>query len=445
MNGGASRIVIAGGGLAGSLLAVMLVRRGLSPLVLERDPPFTVADAPRGRSINLALASRGIEALRSAGLYARIAELTLPMRGRMVHEIGTNPRLAPYGRTPTEQIYSVSRAALHLELYRVAAETHGVEYRFEHECIDLVDAGVVAATPRGRTVVPADIVIACDGAGSTLRRALADAGRIEARESLLDHGYREFHLPARDDRSPALDPNALHIWPRGGYMLIALPNLDGSFTATLFLPHEGPASFAAVGDEGIRALFAREFPDTLALLPNLEDDYARNATGVLGTVRCAPWQVDGRILLLGDAAHAIVPFHGQGMNAAFEDCRVLDTLLADTEASWPDALRRFERQRKTNADALADMALENYAEMRDHVRSDRFRLQSDLALELERRFPERFVHRYRMVMFHPEIEYAEARRLGAIQQRILERLTEGAQRLDEVDFGVARILIEAEL
>jgi kynurenine 3-monooxygenase len=259
MSRGPSRIVIVGGGLAGSLLAVLLARRGLAPLVLERDPPFTDADAPRCRSINLALAARGIAALSTADAYARVAELAMPMRGRMVHEIGASPNLAPYGRSPSEQIYSVSRAALHLELYRIAAETHGVEFRFRHECIDTDDAGVVATTPDGRTVVPADVVIACDGAGSNLRRALADAGRIKTSETLLDHGYREFHMPPGDDGTHALDPNALHIWPRGGFMLIALPNLDGSFTATLFLPLEGPTSFDAADTHGIRARAADGF------------------------------------------------------------------------------------------------------------------------------------------------------------------------------------------
>lgn len=439
------RVAIAGGGLSGCLLAVFLSRRGLVPIVLERDPPFSSERAPRGRSINLALAARGINALRAAEVYSDVTDLTIPMRGRMVHETAAQPRLAPYGQTEREQIYSVSRAELHLTLYRLAAERHGAEFRFEHECVDVFAGGVVARTAGGRVEVPADAVVACDGAGSKLRRALAAAGRIEANETLLDHGYREFQMPPRADGSHALDPNALHIWPRGEFMLIALPNLDGSFTATLFLPLEGTESFEAVGTDGIRALFAREFPDALELTPELERDYARNPTGVLGTVRCMPWQIDGRVLLLGDASHAIVPFHGQGMNAAFEDCLELDALLAEHGPRWPRVLGAFEKRRKANADALAEMALENYAEMRDRVRDETFRLQSEVAFELERRFPGIFIRRYGMVMFHPEIEYAEAYRKGAVQQRILDRLTAGATHFEDVDFGAAEVLVRTEL
>jgi kynurenine 3-monooxygenase len=291
-------------------------------------------------------------------------------------------------------------------------------------------------------------VFAADGAGSEVRRSLAEAGSIEAREHLLDHGYKELTIPPGHDGAFVLEPNALHIWPRGGFMLIALPNPDKSFTATLFLPRAGENSFGAVGDDVVDDFFRREFADAIPLMPSLQRDYASHPTGVLGTVTCRPWSRD-KTLLIGDAAHAIVPFHGQGMNAAFEDCVVLDKLLeqrvADDAGGWPEVFSDFERLRAPNTRAIAEMAIENYQEMRDEVRDAKFELRAALSFELERRFPERFVPRYSMVMFHPEISYAEAQRRGAVQARILRELTAGAETLVDVDFGRATKLVENEL
>jgi kynurenine 3-monooxygenase len=270
---------------------------------------------------------------------------------------------------------------------------------------------------------------------------LAERGAIDAREELLDHGYKEFTIPPVDG-GYALDPEALHIWPRGDFMLIALPNMDRSFTATLFLPHRGETSFERIATATFRDWFGREFADVAASIPALEREYAEHPTGVLGTVRCTPWQAGQRVLLLGDAAHAIVPFHGQGMNAAFEDCRVLDELIAVYEGRWADVFTAFEARRADNAHALAEMALDNYTEMRDLVRDKRFQLKTQLGFELERRFPGRWLRRYSMVMFHPDIEYAEARRRGAIQEQLLNRLTLHAETLADVDFALAARLLE---
>jgi kynurenine 3-monooxygenase len=439
----ATRIVIVGGGLAGSLLAVLLARRGLVTQVLERAAKFDAEHGPRGRSINLALAARGIEALRAAGVYERIAALTLPMKGRMVHEPGSAPRFARYGLAPNEQIYSVSRAELHVALYRIAVEQYGVDYRFGHNCTDVDPATgrLRVETAQGELHIDADVILASDGAGSTVRRVLAERDVIDAREELLDHGYKEFTIPPVDG-GYALDPEALHIWPRGDFMLIALPNMDRSFTATLFLPHRGETSFERIATATFRDWFGREFADVAASIPALEREYAEHPTGVLGTVRCTPWQAGRRVLLLGDAAHAIVPFHGQGMNAAFEDCRVLDELIAVHEGRWADVFTAFEARRADNAHALAEMALDNYTEMRDLVRDKRFQLKTQLGFELERRFPGRWLRRYSMVMFHPDIEYAEARRRGAIQERLLNRLTLHAETLADVDFALAARLLE---
>jgi kynurenine 3-monooxygenase len=444
------RIAIIGGGPAGSLLAILLARRGLKPFVVERGPRFSYAAPRGGRSINLALAARGIAALRRAGIESEVAKLLIPMRGRMVHDLAGAQRFLPYGQRATEEIYSVSRATLNTLLYELASRRHGVEYRFDEQCVGVGADGTPLVESRDGTRSPleADVVLAADGAGSEVRRALAASGAITAREELLDHGYKELTLAARGGEF-ALDANALHIWPRGGFMLIALPNPERTFTATLFLPHGGEPSFASVGTAQARAFFEREFADAVPLIPALEREYAEHPVGLLGTVHCRPWSFVSRVLLVGDAAHAIVPFHGQGMNAAFEDCVVLDELTAKHASAgrldWAAIFAAFEAERAPNARAIAEMALENYGEMRDDVRDPKFQLRADLSFELERRFPGRFVPRYSMVMFHPEIPYAEAQRRGALQAQILRELTVGATTLAEIDSKRAAALIAERL
>ena len=275
-----------------------------------------------------------------------------------------------------------------------------------------------------------------------MRRALGRAGEINASEVPLDHGYKEFTFPSGSDGDFALDPNALHVWPRGDFMLIALPNLDRTFTATLFLPLEGDPSFANLHSAGIERFFAANFADALPLMEDVEADWANHPTGYLGTVHCRPWRYRDRIVLIGDAAHAIVPFHGQGMNAAFEDCAEIDALVAEHGGDWNLVLGEFEARRADNAGAIAEMALENYRVMRDHVRGDEFNLRTEAAFELERRFPDRFIPRYSMVMFHPEIGYAEAQRRGAAQDDLLDRLIGEARTLDEIDFERARGMLD---
>ena len=444
---GPVEIAIIGGGPAGSLLAILLARRGCKPVVIERSPRFSEGSAAGGRSINLALAARGIAALRRAGIDGDIAPLLIPMRGRMVHDLDGAQRFLSYGQRPGEEINSVSRAALNTLLYRLAAEGYGVEYRFEHRCVgfDPVSNVPIVESAAGTAPLAAQVVFAADGAGSDVRRALAESGLISATEELLDHGYKELTIPpSGTDGGFVLEPHALHIWPRGGFMLIALPNPDRSFTATLFLPHRGTPSFAEVGLAKVGAFFHSEFPDAAPLMPALEADYRNHPTGVLGTVYCKPWSHGDRVLLIGDAAHAIVPFHGQGMNAAFEDCVELDRLLDErggAPRNWGDVFAQFEQRRAPNARAIAAMAIENYQEMRDEVRDRKFQLRSELAFELERRFPGRFIPRYSMVMFHPEISYAEAQRRGAAQATILARLTRTARTLADVDFALAARLV----
>jgi kynurenine 3-monooxygenase len=440
------RIAIIGGGPAGSLLAILLARRGLKPIVIERGASFSSGTPRGGRSINLALAARGIAALRRVGIEGDVARLLIPMRGRMLHDLGGQQRFLPYGQRATEEIYSVSRAALNTLLYELAARRHGVEYRFGEQCVDVERGGTPIIEANGvRQRLAADIVFAADGAGSEVRRALAANGAITASEELLDHGYKELTLDARSGGF-ALEPHALHIWPRGGFMLIGLPNPDHTFTATLFLPHRGESSFAGIDARAASAFFAREFPDAVPLIPELERDYASHPVGHLGTVHCRPWSFADRLLLVGDAAHAIVPFHGQGMNAAFEDCVVLDDLIGlygnGGDYDWPAVFAAFEAARAPNARAIAEMALENYREMRDEVRDTKFELRAALSFELERRFPGRFIPRYSMVMFHPEISYAEAQRRGTLQARVLDEATADADTLQQVDLARAENLVE---
>jgi kynurenine 3-monooxygenase len=441
------RVAIVGGGPAGSLLAILLARRGVIPTVIERSPPFAAGQAG-GRSINLALAARGIAALRRAGIDAEVARLMIAMRGRMLHEPDGRQRFLSYGQRATEEIYSVSRAALNALLYEVAANRYGVQYRFGETCVgvDLTDGAPLIQAAEGSTRrLDADVVFATDGAGSEVRRALADADEISATEDLLDHGYKELTIATQQDGGFALEPHALHIWPRGGFMLIALPNPDRTFTATLFLPHAGEPSFAGIGSNEVPAFFRREFADTVPLLPTLARDYVGHPTGHLGTVHCRPWSFKDRLLLVGDAAHAIVPFHGQGMNAAFEDCVALDELIGTHGYDWRAVFAAFETARAPNARAIAEMALGNYLEMRDEVRDAKFELRAALSFELERRFPGHWVPRYSMVMFHPEIPYAEAQRRGALQARILRELTAHAGSLADVDFARATELVHTFL
>lgn len=457
---------IVGAGLAGALLAVLLARSGARVHVFERRPdPRRQADE-RGRSINLALAMRGVRALEAAGLLESLRPLLIPMRGRMVHAPGAAPVLHPYGLQATEYNWSVSRAALNRALVEAAARTPGVALHFDVSCLD-VDLQRDALRLRERSgairELPLRATIATDGAGSAVRASLEAQGLARSREDWLDHDYKELTIAPAAGGGFALEPEALHIWPREGFMLIALPNTDHSFTATLFLARDGAVSFATLqaaeraagaaareaGAAAVHAFFAREFPDALALMPQLEEEFAAHPQGRLATLHCAPWHVGGRVLLLGDAAHAIVPFHGQGMNAAFEDCVELTGLLGGEPgapaADTARAFAEFERIRRPDAEAIARMALENYGEMRAAVLDPAFLRRRSMGLTLERSFPGRFVPRYSMVMFHPEIRYSEALRRGAIQEGILAELDAASGGSGVPDLALAERLINERL
>lgn len=439
------KITIVGAGLTGSLLGVLLGQRGYAVELFERRPPQTQGDDDSGRSINLALSQRGIAALELAGLMDEVRPLLIPMEGRMLHLNDGRREFSSYGQRPTEVIYSVSRRDLNQLLVDSAVGASEVNVVFNHKCqeidfdrqlimFDRVDAnhGRTEATRRPTDISDAnnaiehrfEMLIGCDGAGSQVRRHLIGHVGGHSTSDFLDHDYKELEIPAGKDGGFRLEKNALHIWPRGEFMLIALPNLDGSFTVTLFLPKQGDLSFETLADEAsVNAFFDEFFPTAAAEMPDLIRDFFDHPAGRLGTVRCDPWHVSDCGLILGDAAHAIVPFHGQGMNAAFEDCGELIRLLELHQGDWSTVNREFTAIRKPNTDAIAEMALENYTTMRSTVTDPHYALKKAIGFELERRFPAQFIPRYSMVMFHA-MPYADAIAAGRRQQTILDQLVQ---------------------
>jgi kynurenine 3-monooxygenase len=435
------RVTIVGAGPTGCLLAIFLQRRGYGVTLYESRADPAAAPGRSGRSINLALADRGIHALKVAGLYDDIAGELVAMRGRMIHQPDRSRSLQPYGARPGEVIYSVSRQRLNGVLLAAATRQQALDVKFEHR---LEGADFAAGVAQIRDIrrdrlleVPMRPLLAADGAGSPVRRRMAAAGLIRAAEVDLDHGYKELSVPAAAQGRYRLEHDALHIWPRGNFMLIALPNVDGSFTATLFLPKHGAVSFDALrSPEAIERFLRTQFPDAYESMPDCVAEFAAHPTGSLGTVYADRWNVGGAAALVGDAAHAIVPFHGQGMNCCFEDCLEFDAGVA-RGLPWESVFEQFHAVRKPNTDAIAAMALENYLEMRERVADPKFRLQQELALELERRHPQRFIPRYAMVMFHHEIAYRTAQDRGAVQARLLAELTADAATLEDVDYARA--------
>ncbi len=443
-------INIIGAGQCGTLLAIMLARQGFIVDVFERNHDPRVHDAEAGRSINLALAARGINALTHAGMINQVRPMLVPMRGRMVHQADGRSDFLPYGQASDEVIYSVTRSDLNEVLLGAADRIPNVRLHFRQQAIgyDAPDRTVHVKDLNDDSLyeVEALPLFAADGAGSIIRRSFDGSDTFGGVESLLRHGYKELTIPAAPDGSHQLRPDALHIWPRGGFMLIALPNPGGDFTLTLFLPNVGDPGFSSLTDESAaRAFFDQHFADVAPLIDNLEHDVVHRPLGLLGTVRCRHWHDRGNVLLIGDAAHAVVPFHGQGMNLAFEDCVVFDHLMRTEGGDWAYLFRRFEELQLANANAIADMALENYIEMRDTVRDPKFALRKALAFELERRLPDYFIPRYSMVMFHSDIPYAAAQQRGAVQKQLIEEFTERAEHLDDVDIDAAAAAVRERL
>lgn len=434
-------IHIAGAGLAGALLAIMLVQKGHKVKVYEKRPDPRKAGMEGGRSINLALAYRGLYALQQAGLDDEVMAQVVMMRGRMVHDLEGNTNFLRYGKDDTEVIWSIHRGRLNLAMIE-AAEKQGVEIHFNARInsIDFDNKRLQVHYFDRLETESYQQLIAADGAGSAVRQALVELGHVHERLEALGHSYRELEIAPDQSGGFQLDGNSLHIWPRGGFMCIALPNTEKTFTVTLFLPAKGDVSFESSSNPAqARIFFSRYFPDVLDRIADFDYDWTHNPESQLATLYLDTWHYQDSVLMLGDAAHAMVPFHGQGMNCAFEDCLALVQAI-EKEANWADVIKAFEMERKSNASAIQAMALENYVEMRDKVDDEGFLLQRTLERRLTEIHPDRFIPRYSMVSFQ-RVPYGVAFERGKIQRRILRTLTEGKSDIADVDFVLASELI----
>ena len=417
-----AKFVLIGSGLAGGLLAAYLGRRGYDVDLYERRADPREGNIVGGRSINLAISTRGIHALEQIGIADETLRYAIPMRGRMIHDKSGALHFAPYDVDPKNCINSIERASLNTTVIEAAQRYPSVRVHFNRKCtdVDLTEAICRLETETGKLAVGGDAVIGVDGAFSAVRASMQrNIDSFQYNESYLAHGYKELTIPPAPDGSWLIEKNALHIWPRKSFMMIALPNPDGSFTCTLFWEFEGPRSFTTTRtDDDVRHFFDEESPDAVPLMPTLLDDFKNNPTGSLVTIRCAPWYYRDRVCLLGDAAHAVVPFYGQGMNAAFEDCIVLDECLDKFADNRERAFAQYFERRKENADALADLAIGNFIEMRDKTASRAFRAKKKLDHLLEAALPGVYLPLYTMVTF-TRIPYAQAARRARLQDRIL--------------------------
>ncbi len=411
-------VTIVGAGLAGTLLACALGRAGRRVALYERRPDPRAAGQEAGRSINLALSVRGLHALREVGLAEEVIKCGVLMRGRMIHARDGSLAFQRYGKDDTEALHSVSRAGLNRTLVEAAGRLPNVSMHFDRRCTGYdPKTGDLDFADGSR--VPSEFVVGADGAYSAVRTAMQKQDRTDYSQDYLTHGYKELTIPAGPGGTFRIEKHALHIWPRGSFMTIALPNADGSFTVTLFWPFDGPNGFASLQTEAdVLAYFRDQFPDAVPLIPDLGRAFLASPTGSLVTIRCRPWHLADRAVLVGDACHAVVPFLGQGMNAAFEDCTVLGECLAKHGRDRAAALAEYEGRRKEHADALADLCVENFVEMRDRVASPWFRLKKRLAVLLYAMFPRWYVPLYTMIEF-TRIPYADARRRAARQDRVV--------------------------
>ena len=416
------KFVLIGSGLAGGLLAAYLGRHGYDVDLYERRADPREGNIVGGRSINLALSTRGIHALEQLGIADEVLQDAIPMRGRMIHDKSGDLHFAPYDVDPKKCINSIGRAALNTTVIEAAQRYSNVRVHFNHRCtdVDLTEPVAYFETEEGQATAKGDAVIGVDGAFSAVRQSMQKKlGNFEYDESYLAHGYKELTIPPGQDGSWQMEKNALHIWPRKSFMMIALPNPDGSFTCTLFWEFEGPRSFAMTKtDDQVCDFFREEFPDAVPLMPTLLQDFKDNPTGSLVTIRCAPWFYVDKVALVGDAAHAVVPFYGQGMNAAFEDCVVLDECLQKFPDNRKRAFAEYFVRRKENADALADLAIENFIEMRDKTASKTFRAKKKLDHLLEALLPGIYLPLYTMVTF-TRMPYGTAAKRARFQDRII--------------------------
>lgn len=415
-------ITIAGAGLVGTLLSIFLANRGHKVFLYERRKDMRKTNTGGGRSINLALSDRGIEALKKTGIYDAIKTISIPMPGRFIHNADGSSSYQPYGKEG-QYINSVSRAALNAMLID-KAEAAGVEICFDSACTHINFQSNEISFKSGDQIISrqADIIFGADGAFSAARlQHMFQHEKFDYQQFYIDCGYKELTIPATASVDFAMDPNALHIWPRKDYMLIALPNIDKTFTCTLFFPFEGPQSFSKLDTtEKVFAFFQENFADALPLMPTLAEDFHQNPVSSLVTVKCFPWIRDNKFALIGDAAHAIVPFFGQGMNCGFEDCRILDELMDEYPDDWSQLLQTYQALRKPDADAIATLAVNNFTEMRDRTADPMFLLQKKIEALLHEKYPEDWIPAYTQVTFSPHIRYSEALQNGNLQESVMQ-------------------------
>lgn len=421
----ARSVTILGAGLVGSLLAVLMRKRGYEVTVYERRPDMRAAHMSAGKSINLAMSARGWKALDLAGLRKDIEDLAIPMTGRFLHQPDGTGAFQQYGKN-NEAIYSVSRGELNKKLMTLA-EQEGAKIYFDHRCIkvDVPDNRIHLQTPDGaEKIIAADLLFGSDGAFSSLRNGYQLLDRANLTQHYIEHGYKELCIPPDTGGNMRMEKNALHIWPRKNFMLIALPNTDGTFTCTLFLPFEGENSFETLKTEDdVKTFFNKHFPDAAPMMPTLVEDFFTNPTSSLVTIRVSPWHYKDKSALIGDAAHAIVPFYGQGMNAGFEDCTILSSLMDMYGDNWATILHAYDLARKPNGDAVLDLALMNFVEMRDKVAEPSFLERKKIEKELGKRYPEQFVSVYEMVSF-THIPYSTAWSCIQAQDKLLGTIME---------------------
>ncbi|MFY9311621.1 MAG: NAD(P)/FAD-dependent oxidoreductase [Bacteroidia bacterium] len=420
-------VTIVGAGLVGSLLSIYLAKKGYKINMFERRPDMRKVSISAGKSINLALSDRGWKGLEGVGIADEIKKIAIPMYGRYIHHKDGSTAYQPYGKD-NQAIYSVSRAEINMRLMDLAEQQPNVKIHFNERCTTINKASLEAqfenAETKKTTSIKSDLLFGSDGAFAASRLNMQlSSDRFEYNQHYIEAGYKELIIPPGPNGEFLIEKNALHIWPRGTFMMIALPNMDGNFTCTLFLPFEGEKSFANIQTrEQVEAFFKTEFPDAVSLMPTLVDDFMNNPTSSLVTVKCFPWTFENKIALIGDAAHAIVPFYGQGMNCGFEDCVVLNDLVNKYNEDWNKILPEYQRLRKPDADAIADLAIMNFIEMRDKTADPKFLLQKKIEARFNQKYPDKWIPLYSMVTYSPHIRYSVALKEGQKQEAIMQKV-----------------------
>jgi len=443
-------ITVIGAGLVGSLLSIYLSKRGYKVQIFERRPDMRKEKIVAGKSINLALSDRGWKGLEGVGIADEIRKIAIPMYGRMIHDENGKTNFQPYGKE-NQAIWSVSRGELNKKLMDLAEIENNTTIFFNQKCVDInlekTFANFLGIKNKRKHKVYSDLIFGTDGAFSEVRHQMLFNDRYDYSQEYLKEGYKELNIPAAEKGGWQMEKNALHIWPRGKFMLIALPNFDGSFTCTLFFPFEGEHSFSSLDTKenlpdrqaGMLNFFNKTFPDAVPLMPTLVEDYFANSTSSLVIVRCFPWSYRDKALILGDASHAMVPFYGQGMNCGFEDCTVLDKIMNE-ENDWQTIFRKFENSRKPNADAIQQLALRNFIEMRDLVADEKFVLRKKIEAKLSLQFPDKWLPLYSMVTFS-HIPYSEALKEGNRQDALMQQVMDipGIEKDWETETGMEKI------